>query len=253
MTNDGVTVYWTCIDCVLSVVFLCILWELGTWHAVPGRYLWTPLSNICPHACLQLLPFHETVICQDSISFSFSVQLKCRLRPTFSSSFFSYTAALRIVRKDCLCFFFFPQHTCTSLTSRKPLNCSLNVWLFLFFLVHGVHGRYSSLRIFARLRIAALGPSCATFPGHYVAKSNHSHGCSQGPKSKMFCVPQRVLPGPSVTHICLVDNGIMTNVSNMSTGSLFPDSPSSVPKVLCKGNGLESVSLYASAFQIDCS
>lgn len=70
---------------------------------------------------------------------------------------------------------------------------------------------------------------------------------------KMFGVPQRVLPGPSVTHICLVDNWIMTNISNMSTGSLLPDSPSSVPKVLCKGNGLESVSLYASAFQIDCS
>lgn len=93
----------------------------------------------------------------------------------------------------------------------------------------------------------------ATFPGHYVPKSNHSHGCSQGPKSKMFCVSQKVLPGPSITHICTVENGIMTNISNMSTGSLLPDSPSSVPKVLCKGNGLESVSLYASAFQIDCS
>lgn len=157
------------------------------------------------------------------------------------------------VKRLSLFFLFFFQHTCTSLTSRNPLNCSLNVWLFLFFLVHGVLGRYSSLRIFARLRIAALGPSCATFPGHYVVKSNHSHGCSQGQKSKMFCVPQRVLPGPSVTHICLVDNGIMTNISNMSTGSLLPDSPSSVPKVLCKGNGLDSVSLYASAFQIDCS
>lgn len=69
MQNDGVTVDWTWIDYVLSVVFLCILRELESWHAATGWYLWTPFSSICPHACLQLLPFRETVIRQDSFSF----------------------------------------------------------------------------------------------------------------------------------------------------------------------------------------
>lgn len=196
MPNDGVTVYWTCIDCILSVVFLCILWELGTWHAVPGRYLWTPLSNICPHACLQLLPFHETVICQDSVSFSFSVQLKCRLRPTFSSSFFSYMAALRIVWKDCLCFFF--QHTCTSLTSRKPLNCSLNVWLFLFFLVHGVHGSYSSLRIFARLRITALGHPGLHFQDTMFPNQTIPMDVPRAQSQKCSVFPRKFYQGPAL-------------------------------------------------------
>lgn len=64
--------HWLCLKCCISVRFI----RARVLAHTLGGYLWTSFSNICPHACLQLLTFHETVICQDSTSYSFCAQLK---------------------------------------------------------------------------------------------------------------------------------------------------------------------------------
>lgn len=103
--------------------------------------------------------------------------------------------------EDCvkrLSLFFFFQHTCTSLTSRKPLNCSLNVWLFLFFLVHGVNGSYSSLRIFARLRITALGHPGLHFQDTMFPNQTIPMDVPRAQSQKCSVFPRKFYQGPAL-------------------------------------------------------